>query len=62
MQDAGKIIDAMGGTASVSKLCDLKMPTVSSWRKYGIPKGWYMYFTLLRPELFPEERTSGTSL
>lgn len=55
MQDAGKIIDAMGGTASVSKLCDLKMPTVSSWRKYGIPKGWYMYFTLLRPELFPEE-------
>lgn len=55
MQDPNKVIDALGGTAEVARMCELRMPTVSSWRKYGIPRPWYMYFTLLRPDLFPEE-------
>lgn len=54
MHDPNKIIDALGGTAEVARLCELRMPTVSCWRKNGIPRPWLLYFTLLRPELFQE--------
>ncbi len=36
---ATKIIDALGGTAEVSRLFDVRMPSVSKWKKKGIPKG-----------------------
>lgn len=54
MHDPNKIIDALGGTAEVARLCELRMPTVSCWRKNGIPRPWLLYFTLLRPELFAQ--------
>lgn len=50
-----KIIDALGGTAKVSQLCGIRMPSVSSWRNKGIPKAWYKYFMLLRPDVFSDQ-------
>lgn len=47
-----EIIDAMGGTSKVAALCKIKPPSVSDWRKYGIPSARRQFFELLRPDLF----------
>lgn len=47
-----KIIDDLGGTAKVARLCDIKPPSVSDWRKSGIPKPWLMYLKKIRPAVF----------
>lgn len=38
-----KTIDALGGTAQVSRLFDVRMASVSDWKKTGIPKARVMY-------------------
>lgn len=48
-----EIIDAFGGTAEVARLCEVKPPSVSEWRKNGIPHARRKFLQLLRPELFP---------
>ena len=35
--DANKIIDLLGGTTKVSKACGVSPPSVSMWRRTGIP-------------------------
>ena len=40
---ATQVIDALGGTASVARLCEISMPSVSDWKKYGIPQARMMY-------------------
>ena len=40
---AAKIIDTLGGTAEVSRLFDVRMPSVSKWKQKGIPKTRVMY-------------------
>jgi len=47
-----EIIDALGGTAAVAALCDVKQPSVSQWRTDGIPKARRQFLELLRPDLF----------
>lgn len=47
-----KIIDALGGTAEVARLCNIKQPSVSEWRREGIPPARRQYLELLRPEVF----------
>ena len=37
--EATKIIEALGDTAEVARLFDIKMPSVSGWKELGIPKG-----------------------
>ncbi|AVL70644.1 hypothetical protein CEQ07_03885 [Oligella urethralis] len=37
------LIDMLGGTAVVSRIFNVKMPTVSYWRKNGIPEARMMY-------------------
>lgn len=49
-----KIIDKLGGTSAVAKLCDVKPPSVSEWREKGIPKARLMYLRLAKPEAFGE--------
>jgi hypothetical protein len=49
-----QIIDALGGTSEVAALCDIKPPSVSEWRKAGIPKAQLKYLRLARPEKFAE--------
>lgn len=49
--DASKLIDALGGTAEVARLCQVKQPSVSEWRRNGIPPARLQYLRLLRPDL-----------
>ena len=48
------LIDAMGGTVAVAKLCDVKPPSVSEWRLAGIPKARRMFLAVVRPDVFAE--------
>ena len=56
--DANLIIDNLGGTNAVATMCDVKPPSVSEWRRLGIPKSRLMYLRLLRPEVFEAEQDS----
>lgn len=47
-----EIIDALGGTTEVARICEIKPPSVSQWRFDGIPKARRQYLELLRPEAF----------
>lgn len=50
--DSNKIIDALGGTNEVARLCGIKPGSVSGWRSAGIPQARLMYLQLLRPDVF----------
>ncbi len=50
--DASKIIDELGGTAAVARLCEVQPPSVSEWRKHGIPQARLMFLRLARPDVF----------
>jgi len=61
--DASRIIDALGGTGTVALLCKIKPPSVSEWRRRGIPTDRLDFLQLKRPEVFARlthaEATSG---
>lgn len=57
--DASKIIDDLGGTSEVAKLCRVKMPSVSWWRKQGIPEARLMYLKVIRPDIFEQAAEVG---
>ncbi|NCC41500.1 MAG: Rha family transcriptional regulator [Gammaproteobacteria bacterium] len=52
MSDANHIIDALGGTKAVADLFRIKPPSVSEWRKKGIPSARMDYIKLAYPNLF----------
>lgn len=54
--DSQKLIDALGGTAAVARLFDIKPPSVSEWKQEGrsIPKARLQTLKLLRPDLFED--------
>lgn len=52
---ASEIIDALGGTFEVARMCEVQPPSVSEWRKTGIPKARLMFLRLAHPELFVDE-------
>lgn len=45
---AAQVIDRLGGTAEVSRLCGVKPPSVSDWKKDGIPKARMMFLRVAR--------------
>jgi hypothetical protein len=47
-----EIIDALGGTSEVARLCEIQPPSVSEWRKLGIPKAQLKFLRLARPGVF----------
>jgi len=47
-----EIIDALGGTSEVARLCEIQPPSVSEWRKLGIPKAQLKFLRLARPDVF----------
>ncbi|HXS04844.1 MAG TPA: YdaS family helix-turn-helix protein [Rhodanobacter sp.] len=47
-----QIIDLLGGTAAVAALCKVKQPSVSEWRRNGIPAARRQFLELLRPDVF----------
>lgn len=53
--NANTIIDRFGGTTEVAKLFKVKPPSVSEWRRVGIPEARLMYLRLLRPDVFEDE-------
>lgn len=44
-----EIIESLGGTAEVSRIFDLSMPSVSDWKKTGIPKARMMFLEVAHP-------------
>lgn len=54
-----EIIDALGGTFRVAKLCEVRPPSVSDWRKYGIPRARMMFLCIARPEVFKKLDAQG---
>lgn len=54
--DDSKIIDALGGTVAVARLCKIKPPSVSEWRTKGIPDARRQLLELLRPDVFAPKR------
>ena len=52
--NASEIIDALGGTAEVARICNVRPPSVSEWRVKGIPEARRMFLEVLRPDLFGE--------
>lgn len=49
---SNEIIDALGGTAKAARLCKVKDPSVSQWRKAGIPQARLMFIKVVRPDVF----------
>lgn len=47
-----EIIDALGGTSEVARLCEIQPASVSEWRKLGIPKARLKFLKLARPAVF----------
>lgn len=45
-------IEALGGTFAVAALCKVKPPSVSEWKRTGIPCARRQYLELLRPDVF----------
>lgn len=51
--DATQIIDALGGTFAVARLCNVRPPSVSEWRRNNeIPSARLQYLRLARPDVF----------
>jgi DNA-binding transcriptional regulator YdaS (Cro superfamily) len=62
MKDANDIIDRLGGTLAVARLFAIKPPSVSGWRKKGIPQARMQYIKLAHPELFePQDNTRAAA-
>lgn len=60
MKTDSDIIEELGGTAAVARLCEVQMPSVSEWRASGIPKARLMYLKAIRPDVFKgSEHDSG---
>lgn len=46
--EAIKVIDALDGTAEVARLFNLSMPSVSDWKKDGIPPARMMFLRVAK--------------
>jgi len=57
--DANDIIDLLGGTAEVARLCEVRAPSVSGWRRTGIPPARLMYLRAVRPDVFCDGKPVG---
>ena len=50
--EANKVIDYLGGSTAVARMCDIKTPSVCEWRHKGLPKPWRKYLMCAHPEAF----------
>lgn len=46
------LIDQLGGTTAVARMCQIRQPSVSEWRRTGIPQARRMFLALLHPTVF----------
>ncbi|MFM7008716.1 MAG: Cro/CI family transcriptional regulator [Betaproteobacteria bacterium] len=54
-----EIIDLLGGTTEVARLCQVKPPSVSQWRGAGIPPARLMYLKVIRPDVFEKKQNQA---
>ena len=47
-----QIIDELGGTAEVARLCEISSQAVSQWRSNGIPRAQLKFLRAVRPDVF----------
>lgn len=47
-----RIVDELGGTVAVARLCEISPASVSEWRQKGIPRARLMFLRLARPDVF----------
>lgn len=40
---SGAIVDALGGTNAVAKICGIRPASVSEWRSGGMPRAWVLF-------------------
>lgn len=52
------IINTLGGTNEVARICEVSAQAVSQWREDGIPKARLMFLRAIRPDVF-EKSGSG---
>jgi len=52
-------IDQLGGTAAVARLFGIAQPSVTKWRRTGIPSARLMYLKLIRPDVFDGPSQDG---
>ena len=52
MENKNEIIDALGGSAAVARLCEVAPAAVSQWKTNGIPRARMMYLRVIRPDVF----------
>jgi hypothetical protein len=50
--EAVRVIQALGGTCAVAKLCRVNPASVSGWKINGIPDAREQYLRLLKPAAF----------
>ncbi len=50
--DADALIDELGGTVAVARLCEVTSQAVTQWRRKGIPKPRLMYLRAINPAAF----------
>lgn len=56
MHPDSEIIDAMGGSGEVARLCLISSQAVSQWRRAGIPGARRQYLQLVRPGAFSQRK------
>lgn len=39
-----RVIEALGGTSDVARICGIKPQSVSEWKSFGIPRSWMFFF------------------
>lgn len=62
--DPKTIINNLGGTAAVARLFGIKPPSVSEWKRNGIPSARMQYIALARPDALkpvPPSKTAEAS-
>lgn len=51
---ANRVIDNLGGTSAVARMCECKAPSVHLWRTTGIPKARLQFLKLAHPKVFAD--------
>lgn len=53
--DVSSVINALGGTTEVARLCRITPQAVTKWRRTGIPMARWLYLRAVRPDVVPED-------
>lgn len=48
------LIDRLGGTNKAAEFFEVSPPSISEWRRTGLPKARLMYLRVARPDVFQD--------